>query len=90
MYFESVTDSQNLFQWVGESLNINDKIEQIIVKFSKHQSILNIKQKVKINRKVSFQSVFEDTVKNVVKNLRSDKATVGKILVDIQSFALVN
>ena len=90
MYFESVTDSQNLFQWVGESLNINDKIEQIIVKFSKHQSIINIKQKVKINRKVSFQSVFEDTVKNVVKNLRSDKATVGKILVDIQSFALVN
>ena len=40
-------------------------------------------QKVKINRKFSFQSVSEDTVKNVVKTLPSDKATVGEIPVDI-------
>ena len=52
-------------------------------KFSKHPSILKIKQKLKINRKFSFQSVSEDTVKNVVKNLPSDKATAGEIPVDI-------
>ena len=82
-YFESVTDSLNLFEWIGESVNSNNKIEQILFKFSKHPSILKIKQKVKINSKFSFQSVSEDTVKNVVKNLPSDKATAGEIPVDI-------
>ena len=28
-YFESVTDSLNLFEWIGESVNSNDIIEQI-------------------------------------------------------------
>ena len=79
--FESVT--LNLFEWIGESVNSNDKIEQIIVKFSKHPIILKIKQKVKINRKFYFQSVSEDTVKNAVKNLPSDKATAGEIPVYI-------
>ena len=51
--------------------------------FSKHLSILKIKQKVKINRKLFFQSVSGDTVKNVVKNIPSDKATAGEIPVDI-------
>ena len=41
MRFESVTDSLNVFEWIGES--VNDKTEQIIVKFSKHPSILKIK-----------------------------------------------
>ena len=78
-YFESVTDSLNLFEWTGESVNSNDKIEQIIVKFSKHPSILKTKQKVKINRKFSFQSVVL-TVKNVMKNLPSDKQQPVKFL----------
>ena len=82
-YFESVTDSLNLFEWIGESVNSNDKIEQILFKFFKHPSILKIKQKVKISRRFSFQFVSEDTVKNVVKNLFSDKATAGEIPVDI-------
>ena len=56
-YSESVTDSLNLFEWIGDSVNSNDKIEQIIAKFSEHPSILKIKQKVKINRKSSFHFV---------------------------------
>ena len=80
-YFESVTDSLNLFEWIGESVNSNDKIEQILFKFSKHPSILKIKQKVKINRKFSFQSVYEDTVKNVECSLKlSDIVPVFKKL----------
>ena len=39
--------------------------------------------RIKINRKFFFQSVFEDTVKNVLKNLPLDKATAGEIPVDI-------
>ena len=58
-----------LNQWVGKPVNSNDKIEQITAKFYKHPSILKIKQKVEINKKFSLQSVSEDTVRNVVKNL---------------------
>ena len=57
-YFESVTDSLNLFEWSGESVNSNDKIEQITIKYSKHPSILKIKKKAKINRQFSFQKEF--------------------------------
>ena len=64
-------------------LNSNDKIEQIIVKFSKHPSILKIRQKVKIYSKFSFQPVSEDTVKNVVKSVPSEKATAREIPVDM-------
>ena len=39
--------------------------------------------RIKINRKFFFQSVFEDTEKNVLKNLPLDKATAGEIPVDI-------
>ena len=70
---------ENLFEWIVESVNRNNKIEQIIVKFPKHPSILKIKQKVKTNSKLSFQSVSEDTVKNFVKNLPSNKAAAGEI-----------
>ena len=79
----SVTDSLNPFEWIGKSLNSNDKIEQVIVKFSKHPSILKIKQKVKINKKFSFQSVSEDTAKNFVENIPSNKATACEIPIDI-------
>ena len=61
---------------IGESVDSNDKIEQIIAKFSEHPSILKIKQKVKINRKSSFHFVSEDTVKKVVKNLPSGKGVL--------------
>ena len=87
MYFESITDSLNVFEWIDESVNNNYKIEQIIFKFYKHPIILKIKQKVKVNRKFLFQSVSEDTVKNV------DKATTVKFLLTYwktQSFALMN
>ena len=32
-HFESVTDSLNRFEWIGESVNINDEVEQITAKF---------------------------------------------------------
>ena len=72
-----------IVNWLIGSVNSNDKIKQIIAKFSKHPSTLKIKQKVKINRKFFFQSVSAITVKNVVKSLPSDKASAEEIPVDI-------
>ena len=46
-YFESVIDSLNLFEWIGESVNFSDKIEQILFKISKHPSILKKSKKSK-------------------------------------------
>ena len=66
------------FEWIGDSVNSHDKIEQIIVKFSIYPTILKIKQKIKIDRKFSFQFVSEHTVNNVVKNLPSDKAAASE------------
>ena len=40
-YFQSVKDLLNLFEWI-DLLNNNDKVEQIIAKFSKHPSILQV------------------------------------------------
>ena len=46
-YFESVKDSLNLFEWIGEPVNSNGKTEQTIAKFSKHPSILKMELKSK-------------------------------------------
>ena len=50
---------------------------------SNHPSIIKIKQKFKLHKKLSFQCVSEATVRKVVKNLSSDKATAGEIPVNI-------
>ena len=54
-----------------------------IVKFSNYPIILEVKQKVKINKKFSFQSVSEYTVKNVVKNLPSGIASARETPVEM-------
>ena len=61
---------------------------QIIVKdFSHHLSIIEIKQKYKLNKKFFFQCVSEATVRKVVKNLPSDKATAGEIPVNVLKYS---
>ena len=39
-YFELVTDLLNLFEWIGESVNSNDKIEQVKLNFPNIQVYL--------------------------------------------------
>ena len=41
-FFQSVTYSLNLFEWIGESVNSDDKIEKKLLKFSKHPSTLPV------------------------------------------------
>ena len=57
-------------------------MQDIIKSFSIHPSIIKIKHKFKLNKKVSFQCLSEATVKKVVKNLPSDKAPAGDIPVN--------
>ena len=39
-YFELLTDLLNLFEWIGESVNSNDKIEQVKLNFPNIQVYL--------------------------------------------------
>ena len=57
----------------------DDKVQGIILNFSSHPGILKIKEKCQVNKRCSFQYVSEATVRKVVKNLPSDKASVGGI-----------
>ena len=79
LYFKSVTDSLELFDWSLQSNGSCDELQNIIKRFSNHPSIIKIKDKIKLNKKFSFQRVSEATVRKVVKNLPSDKATAGEI-----------
>ena len=81
-YFKSVTDSLELFNWQLQSNVSCDKVQNIIKRFSSHPSIIKIKQKFKLNKKLSFQCVCETTVRKVVKSFPSDKATAGEIPVN--------
>ena len=82
-FFEAVTDSLNLFSWPSKVNVCDDKVQGIIHNFSNHPSILKIKEKVQLNKRFSFQHVFEATVRKVVKNLPSDKVSAGEIPVKI-------
>ena len=57
--------------------------ENIVKNFSNHLNIIKIKQKFKLNNKLSFQSVSEASVREVVKNLPSDKTIAGEIPVNV-------
>ena len=72
---ESITDSLKLFDW-----HLQTKISPIVVKnLINYPIIIKIKQKFKLNKTFFFQCVSEATVRKVVKNLSSNKATAGKI-----------
>ena len=82
-FFETVTDSLNLFSWSSKVNVCDDKVQGIIHNFSNHPSILKIKEKVQLNKRFSFQHVSEATVRKVVKNLPSDKVSAGEIPIKI-------
>ena len=58
-------------------------MQNIITSFSNHPSIIKIKHKFNLNKKFSFQCVSEATVRKVMKNWPSDKATAGEIPVNV-------
>ena len=67
-YFESVTDYLELFDWPLQSNFSCNKVQNIIKSFSNHRSIIKVKKKFKLNKKLSFQCVSEALVRKVVES----------------------
>ena len=64
-YFESVTESLDLFNWAPEPYNqTKDSVERIIKRFSHQCSIIKINQNIKTSKKLSFTPVKVGTMKN--------------------------
>ena len=82
-FFETVTDSLNLFSWSSKVKVWDDKVQEIILNFSSQPSILKTKGKFQLNKIFSFQHISEATVRKVVKNLPSDKVSAGEIPIKI-------
>ena len=80
---ERFTNSLKLFSWSSKVSVTDDKVQGIILNFSNHPSILKINEKFQLNQRFSFQHVSEATVRIVLKNLPSDKASAGGIPIKI-------
>ena len=79
-YFQSVTDSLDLFEWpLGSTDQICDSVDRIIDSFRFHPSINNIKRNYEITNKFSCKLVSEELVKDIVNDLSSNKAAGGEI-----------
>ena len=79
-YFDSVTDSLDLFSWSTQTDNKKtDALQNILKRFHNHPSLIKIKQLVNNGAKSSFQPVSVYTVKRVIEGLPSNKATAGEI-----------
>ena len=79
-FFETATDSLNLFSWPSKVSVSEDKVQGIILSFSNNPSSLIIKENFQLNKRFSFQHVSKATVRKVMKNLPPDKASAGDIL----------
>ena len=83
-YFDSITDSLDLFSRSNLTDNGNtDALQNILKRFHNHPRLIKIKQLVNNPVKFSFQSVSVHTVKQVIEGLPSNKATAEDILIKI-------
>ena len=79
-YFDSVTDSLDLFFWSTQTDNKNtDALQNILKRFHNHPSLIKTKQLVNNQAKFSSQPVSVYTVKKVIEGLPSNKTTAGEI-----------
>ena len=79
-YFQSITDSLDLFEWLlGSTDQIYDSVDRIIDSFRFHSSIKNIKRNYKISNKFSFKPFTEEFVKDIVNDLSLNKAAGGEM-----------
>ena len=79
-YFQSTTDSLDLFEWpLGSTDQIYDSVDRIMDSFRSHPSFKSIKRNYKINSKFSFKSISKEFVKDVVNDLSLNKAAGREI-----------
>ena len=89
-YFGSIVESLDLHVWTESSCNVppsytsDNDIDNILIKFTNHPSIKTIKQNFDItSSKFSFQPVSVNDVKQVIKDLKSNKSVGGDIPTNI-------
>ena len=83
-YFDSVTDSLDLFSWSTQTDNKNtDALQNILKRFHNHPSLIKIKRLVNNQAKFSFQTVSVHTVKEAIEGLPSNKGTAREIPIKI-------
>ena len=83
-YFDSVTDSLDLFSWSTQTDNENtDAFQNILKRFHNHPSLIKIKQIVNNQAKFSFQLVSVHIVKEVIEGSPPNKASAGEIPIKI-------
>ena len=79
-YFESITDSLELFKWTNSKSNYHrDKIDSITQKFCLHLSIIRISQNCTPSFEFSFQQVTCQCVTKIIKELPGNKKSGGEI-----------
>ena len=79
-YFDSVTDSFDLLSWFNQSDINNIDITKSIVKWlQNHPRLIQIKQIVSNQAKVSFQPSSVHTLTEVMVGSSSNKVTAGEI-----------
>ena len=72
-YFDSVTDSLDLFSWSTQTDNKNtNALQNIFIRSHNHSSLIKIKQLVNSQAKFFFQPVSVYTVKEVMEGLPSN------------------
>ena len=80
-YFDSVTDSLDIFSWSTQTDNESIDALQNILKWSyNHPSLIKVKQIVNNEAKFSFQPVSVHTVKEVIEELPTAAEIPIKIL----------
>ena len=87
-YFESATESLNLFNWATEPYDqVKDSVDRIVQNFSLHPSIIKIKQNIKILKPFSFTPVTVETVKNIIYGLPQNKSVSGDIPLNVLRYS---
>ena len=89
LYFGNIVQSLNFFQWSGSLLNNQwlcvklGKTDRTILKYHYHPSIKMIKKRF-INLAIfNFQAASVADVKEIIMELKTDKAVSGEILVKL-------
>ncbi|XP_057294723.1 uncharacterized protein LOC130623269 [Hydractinia symbiolongicarpus] len=83
-FFGNIVNSLDLYKWpIVLENQPSDEIGNITRKYANHPSIVAIKSNFSINHKFAFNPVTLNEVKEVIKNLPTNKATSGDIPVKI-------
>ena len=85
-HFGSIVDNLSLDHWYDHFQSPtmgSDRIDNIIKRYKNHPSIKNIKAKFNSFRSCSFQPVFIEEVKTVIRDMKNNKSVRGEIPIQI-------